>query len=178
MYNHHNFPKTLVMTLFNNLKLTTAADSIYTAKADFYFCMHILQYCLCANFFNLFSDSHRTSFANTSLSHFPLWPFWSLPKASVCLKKGLAQLSNSARPYSDSEFREPVAVNHANRTQSLAIGTQAITAAFLLAFHSALRTGMSLHFCLKNTKAIIVIAIKWEKFRQFLRLLTNFILIQ
>lgn len=33
MYNHHNFPK--VMTLFKILKLTTAANVIYTAKADF-----------------------------------------------------------------------------------------------------------------------------------------------
>lgn len=34
MYNHHNFPKAL-MTLLKILKLTTAANFIYAAKADF-----------------------------------------------------------------------------------------------------------------------------------------------
>lgn len=32
MYNHHNFPKALVMTRFKILQLTTAANFIYTAK--------------------------------------------------------------------------------------------------------------------------------------------------
>lgn len=74
MYNHHNFPKTLVMTPFNNLKLTTAADSIYTAKADFYILYAYPVLSLCQLLQSLLMPTEPSHWLLGHLSQIPYFP--------------------------------------------------------------------------------------------------------
>lgn len=87
--NHHNCPKALVMTIFKILKLTTAANFIYTAKAEVYiFKMHTIS----SGMVSVPMPAHSNSFLTLHVASFHLHKSLTSHLCKSCFSGGHSEV--------------------------------------------------------------------------------------